>query len=105
MLLARQDGDDVPRPDLFDRAALALNAADPCGYDQGLTERVRMPAGPRATFKGDDRADMPAGLLAFEGRVDPDLASKPIIGSGGRWLRAGARDVDDVLLLVWLGPT
>ena len=53
MLLARREPDDVPRPDLLDRPALALRKAAACRHDQRLTERMRVLGGARAGFEGD----------------------------------------------------
>src|SRR5262249_58018303 len=43
VLLAGRKPDDVARPDLLDRAALALRPAQPEGAHQGLTEPVDLP--------------------------------------------------------------
>src|SRR5256885_17210740 len=39
VLLVRWEPDDVSRPDLLDRATLALPAAEAVGADKGLTQR------------------------------------------------------------------
>ena len=53
VLLARREPDDVARPDLLDRPALALHAAAAGQHDQRLTERVRVPRRARAGLEGD----------------------------------------------------
>src|SRR5215469_3656603 len=53
VLLARREPDNVARPDLLNRPALALREAAACRHDQRLTERMRVPGGARAGFKGD----------------------------------------------------
>ena len=51
MLLSRRYPDHVPRPNFLDRLAPTLCPAATGRYDQGLTERVRMPCSPRARLE------------------------------------------------------
>ena len=53
VLLAGREPDHIAGPDLLDRSALALSPAAAGRHDQGLTERMRMPCGPRARLEGD----------------------------------------------------
>ena len=52
VLLAGREPDHVTRPDLLDRAAPALNPAAASRDDESLTERMRVPCGPRARLEG-----------------------------------------------------
>jgi hypothetical protein len=47
MLLAGWEPDHITAPDLFDLSAFALRPAAASRHDEGLTERMRMPRGPR----------------------------------------------------------
>src|SRR3954454_4368651 len=46
MLLVRGSMDDIPRPDLLDRASPTLHPAGALRHDQALAERVRVPYRP-----------------------------------------------------------
>ena len=51
LLLARRKPYDVARPNLFDRAAIALHQAVTEQHDQGLPERVRVPCATRTRLE------------------------------------------------------
>ena len=53
MLLARREPDDVPRPDLLDRPALALRETAAGRHNQGLSQRMRVPGRARAGLERD----------------------------------------------------
>src|ERR1039457_4490125 len=59
MFLARREPDDVARPDFFNRAAPALRASATGGDDERLSQRMRVPGGASAGFKGDDGTGNP----------------------------------------------
>src|SRR5262245_3377459 len=56
VFLAGRDPDDIAGHDLFDRSAPALRPPAAGGYDQRLTERMRMPRRAGARLEGDARA-------------------------------------------------
>ena len=55
MPLVRRDRDDVARPDLLDRPALSLEAADSGKNDECLAQRVGVPVGPSTRLERDHR--------------------------------------------------
>src|SRR5438046_5570168 len=53
MLLAGREPDHVTGVDFLNRSAFALGPAAARGDDESLTERMRMPCGPRARLEGN----------------------------------------------------
>ena len=56
MFFARREPDDIAGMDCLDRAAFALHASAASSHDQRLPQRMRVPRGASAGFKGDYRA-------------------------------------------------
>src|SRR6476659_6212150 len=78
VLFARLEPDDVPRPDLLERSALALREAVAEGDDQRLPEWMRVPGGARAGLEGDGVAGRSRRSVGREERVDTDGTGEPI---------------------------
>ena len=66
MAIARVEPDDVARPDLLHRVALALRESEPGGDDRGLAERVSVSSGACAGFESDVRRGGAAGIVRRE---------------------------------------
>jgi hypothetical protein len=64
VLLAWQDPDHVPRPDLLDRPAPTLHPADTKGNDQGLAQRMGVPGSARPRLERDARAPDASRIIA-----------------------------------------
>jgi hypothetical protein len=77
MLLARREPDDVPRPDLLDRPALALRNAAAGRDNQCLPQRMRVPGRARAGLERDAGAADARRIGCLEHRVDADRAGEP----------------------------
>jgi hypothetical protein len=76
MLFSGSDGDDVSRLDGFDRAAPTLHATRARCHDRGLTEWVRVPAGPSPGFERYDGGTGTRRIRRLEQRIDSDGARK-----------------------------
>src|SRR4051794_16680481 len=80
VVLARLEEDTVARADLFDRAALALAAADAFGDEDRLAVRVRVPGG-AGTGCEVHRGGGEGGRAGGRGDgVDVDVAGEPVAG-------------------------
>ncbi len=77
VLLAGRERDDIARADLFDRSTLTLRPPAACRHDQGLTERMSMPRGPRRRFERDAGALYESRIRRLKQRIDPDRACEP----------------------------
>ena len=80
VLFARREPNDVPRPDLLDRPALALRKAAAGRHDQCLPQRMRVPGCARAGLERDAGAADARRIGRLEQRVDADRAGEPFRG-------------------------
>ena len=76
MFLARGKPDDIAGPNFLDGPAFPLSPAAARSNDQGLTERMRVPSGPRARLERDAGADDPCRIWGVKQRIDADRAGK-----------------------------
>jgi len=93
MLLARREPDDIARPDLLDRPALALREAATGRHNQCLSERMRVPGRARAGFERDAGAADARRIGRLEQRVDADGTGEPFGRPLAGWLCAVSLDV------------
>ena len=78
--------------DLLDRAAFALNPAASGSDDESLTERMRMPCGPRARFEGYAGTLYKCRIGCLKKRINPYRAGEPLCRSLDGSLRANSLD-------------
>jgi len=71
VLLTRRKPDHITRTDFLDRPAPTLRPAATGGYDQGLTERMRMPRRPRARLESYAGALNPCRIGCLKKWIDP----------------------------------
>src|SRR3954452_1955139 len=81
VILARLEEDAVAGADLFDRAALALAAADALGDEDRLAVRVGVPGGARAGREVHERGGEGRRRFGRGEGVDVDVAGEPVRGS------------------------
>src|SRR4029077_14209840 len=81
MLLVRRKPDDIARPDLLDRPALALRPTKAGDNNQSLTKGMRMPCGASTGSKRHVRATDTCRFSRFEQRIDAHSSCEPISGS------------------------
>lgn len=93
VLFAGGKPDHISGTDFFDRSAFALSPAVAGSDDQGLTERVGVPCGPRARLEGDACTLNKRWIWCLEERIDPYRAGEPIGRSFGGRLRTVAFDL------------
>ena len=86
MLLTRFEPHDVAGPNVLDGLAFALHPAEARRDDERLSERMRVPGGPCAGLKGDDRAANARRRASLKRGIDSHRAGKPVAGTFGRWL-------------------
>jgi hypothetical protein len=68
--------DHIAGADLLDRAAFALNPANPRSYQQRLAKRMGMPSGAGARLEGHPRSGDARGVRRLKQRVYPDRSGK-----------------------------
>src|SRR4051812_6859060 len=93
VLLVGADGDDVARPDLFDRFAPALVQPAAGGDDQRLPERMRVPVAAGAGLERDVRAAGARRRVRLKQRIDPNGAGEVLRRCLLRGLRAASFDL------------
>ena len=81
MLFSRGKPDHVTRSNLLDRASPSLRAAAACRDDQRLSERVRVPGGPRTGLECHAGADDARRIWCAEERIDAYRAGEVLGGS------------------------
>ena len=73
VLLARREPDHIAGPDFLDGSSLALNPAAARRDDESLTERMRVPCGPRARLKRYAGALNKRRFRCLKQRIDPTV--------------------------------
>jgi hypothetical protein len=81
VLFAGSKPDYISGMDFLDGPAPALRTTAARGDNKGLAERVRMPRGARAGFKGDVSADYASGFRRIEKRINPYGAGEVVSGA------------------------
>ena len=76
MFLARGKPDDIAGPNFLDGPAFPLSPAAARSNDQGLTERMRVPSGPRAGLEGHAGPNDPGRSGRLKEWIDADRAVK-----------------------------
>lgn len=89
VFFAGAEPDDVAGMNFFDWATGALCPTAACGNDERLAERMGVPRGARARFKGDAGAGGTSGIGWLEEWIDADRSGEPIHRSLAGCLGAG----------------
>src|SRR5947209_5835641 len=76
MLLIWFEPDHIARPDFFDGTTRFLHSAEAGRDDQRLSERMRMPRGPRAGLKTDARAASAGRIGRLKKRIDANRSGE-----------------------------
>jgi hypothetical protein len=96
VLFAGLEPDHVAGPDLFDRAAVALDPAAAGDDDQGLAQRVGMPGRAGARLEGDQGAGGAGRIGRAEQGIDPDRAGEPGRRADAGRAAAASLDLQDL---------
>src|SRR3954454_3429104 len=103
VLEAWWEPDDVARPHLFDRSAVALHPSQAQSDDQCLSERMRVPVGASPGLKGDVTSAGPRRIWCLKERVHADRSGDPVRRGLGRRTRAVSLDLDIHVSAPWFG--
>lgn len=85
VFLVGREPDDVAGPDLLDRAAFALRAAEAGGHNQRLSKRVGVPGRSRAWLEGTLEPKRSAGSGAWN---NLSIQTEPVNQSAGPCMEA-----------------
>src|SRR5262245_21545903 len=93
VLLARRDPHDVAWPDLADRLALELHAAEAAHHVQRLAERMPVPRGARPGLERHERRADARGVRRLDDRLLPHRAGERVRRPTPRRPRSAFDDV------------